>query len=138
MDMDKPSPSHLPVRLKRATAFKSQLGCTFMLAAVLFGMTVFCYFAGKSPGEGQNWVPYVVGAVFGLFALLLLLSFLRQLAAVGIKETIVELSTEPLQPGQTAKICVIQPGPAKLRSLRANLLCFDTRRLTARNSGAST
>jgi hypothetical protein len=122
------------VRLKRQTPFKSQLGCTFLLALLLLGVAVFCYFAGQGPGRGERWVPYAVGGVFGFFGLLLLWSFLRQLAAVGLKETIVELSTEPLQPGQTATICVIQPGRAKLKSLRANLVCFETRRFTVRNS----
>src|SRR6187431_1521187 len=107
-----PLPSYLPVRLKRETPFTSQLGCTAMLAVLLLGVAVFCYFAGQGSGKGEKWVPYAVGGGFGFFGLLLLFSFIRQLDAVGLKETIVEISTEPLQPGQTAKICMIQPGPA--------------------------
>lgn len=129
-----PLPSYLPVRLKRESPFKLQLGCTAALAVVLLGMGAFGYFAGKSPPEKDSWVAYVVGGAFGCFGLLLVWSFIRQLAAVGIRETMVELSTEPLQPGQGARICVIQPGPAKLKSLRANLLCFEERRYTTRNS----
>jgi hypothetical protein len=126
------------VRLKRQTPFTSQLGCTFLLALLLLGVATFCYFAGQGPGRGERWVPYAVGGGFGFFGLLLLWSFIRQLAAVGLKETIVELSTEPLQPGQTAKICVIQPGGAKLKSLRANLVCFESRRFIVRNSKTNT
>jgi hypothetical protein len=127
-------PSFLPVRLKRETPFRSQLGCTAALAVVLLGMGAFGYFAGKWPPEKHSWVAYLVGGAFGFFGLLLLWSFIRQLAAAGIRETMVELSTEPLQPGQGASICVIQPGPAKLKSLRANLLCFEERRFTVRNT----
>jgi hypothetical protein len=129
--------SYLPVRLKRETPFKSQLGCTAALAVVLLGMAAFGYYAGKSPPEKNSWVAYVVGGAFGFFGLLLVWSFIRQLAAAGMQETMVELSTEPLQPGQSASICLIQPGPAKLESLRANLLCFEERRFTVRNSKTS-
>src|SRR6476659_7728963 len=101
-----PLPSYLPVRLKRETPFKSQLGCTALLALVLLGMGTVAYFAGKSPPEQNSWVAYVAGGAFGFFGLLLVWSFIRQLAAVGIAETIVEISTEPLQPGQGASMCV--------------------------------
>jgi hypothetical protein len=138
MTSSPPAPSFLPVRLRRETPFKSQLGCTAALAVVLLGMGAFGYFAGNSPPEKNSWVAYVVAGAFGFFGLFLLWSFIRQLAAAGIRETIVELSTEPLQPGQTAQICLIQPGPAKLKSLRANLLSFETRRFTMRNSETST
>jgi hypothetical protein len=76
----------------------------------------------------------VVSGGFGLFGILVLWSFIRQVAAIGLAETIVEVSTEPLQPGEMFRICVIQPGPAKLKSLRANLVCLEERRHTVRNS----
>jgi hypothetical protein len=119
--------SYLPVRLTRETPFKSQLGCTAGIAAVLLAMATLAWFAAKSEGKGSHWVGYVVCVGFGFFGLLLLFSFVRQLAAAGLKETIVEVSREPLQPGETAKICLIQPGPAKLKSLRANLVCLEAR-----------
>lgn len=126
-------PSFLPIRLKRETPFKSQLGCTFAITLVLVGMAAFAWLAGKSPAD-NSWVAYVVSAGFGFFGLLILWSLIRQMAAVRIRESIVELSAEPLQPGQSAKACLIQPGPAKLKSLRANLVCIETRLTTGWNS----
>jgi hypothetical protein len=128
------SPSYLPVRLKRETPFTSQLGCTAMLAVVLLGFGYFCFLAGGNPHEKNSWVAKVVGGGFGFFGVLLAFSFIRQLGAIGLKETIVELSDEPLQPGKPARICVIQPGPAKLKSLRVNILSFEQRRFTVRDS----
>jgi hypothetical protein len=133
MAPETPPPSFLPVRLKRETPFQSQLGCTALIALVLLGVAVFAWFAGKQPGE-NSWVAYMVSAGFGLFGILVVWSFIRQVAAIGLGETIVEISTEPLQPGDTFRICVIQPGPAKLKSLRANLVCMEERRYTVLNS----
>jgi hypothetical protein len=122
-----PLPTFLPVRLQRETPFKSQLGCTGVIALVLLAVAALAWYAAGSEGKGSNWVGYVVGVGFGFFGLLVLWSFIRQLGAAGLKETVVEISREPLQPGETAKICLIQPGPARLKSLRANLLCFEER-----------
>lgn len=125
--------SFLPVRLKRETPFKSQLGCTGVIALVMCGVAVFAWFAGRQPGE-NSWVAYVVSAGFGLFGVLVVWSFIRQVAAIGLAETIVEISTEPLQPGEAFRVCVIQTGPAKLNSLRANLVCMEERTHNVRNS----
>lgn len=131
--MDTPPPSFLPVRLKRETPFSSQLGCTGIIAIVLLAVATLAWFAGKSPGD-NSWVAYVISVGFGVFGVLVAWAFIRQLAAIGLKETIVELSTEPLQPGESAKLCVIQPGPAKLKSLRANLVCLERRTRMVKNA----
>lgn len=135
--MDTLSPSYLPVRLKRETPFKKQLGCTGVIAVILAGVATLGFFMAKSP-EDNSWIGYVVCAVFGFFALLLVWSFFGQLAAIGLKETIVEISADPLQPGESAKICLIQPGPAKLKSLRVNLICMEERRRKVWNSSLKT
>lgn len=132
-----PPPAYLPVRLKRETPFTSQLGCTALLAVVLLGFGYFCWLAGSNPEEKNNWVAKVVGSGFGFFGVLLVFSFIRQVGAIGLKETIIELSEEPLQPGKPAKICVIQPGPAKLKSLRVNILSFEQRHFTVPDSESS-
>jgi hypothetical protein len=77
-----------------------------------------------SPGKNQ-WAAWAVGGPFGLFGLLCLVSYVRQLLASGIPETIVELSVEPLKPGHKAQICLLQRGPTKLKSLSAQLLCLQ-------------
>ena len=65
------TPSILPVRLTRETPFHSQMGCTLLLAVLLLVFAAFAFVAGKDPGKNQ-WVPWVVGAMFALFGLLLL------------------------------------------------------------------
>jgi hypothetical protein len=118
------TPPHLPVRLKRETDLKSQLGCTAALSVLLLTVATFACWAGTSPGKNQ-WAAWAVGGAFGFFGLLCLLSYVRQRLASGIPETIVELSVEPLKPGHKAKLCLIQRGPAKLKSLSAQLLCLQ-------------
>lgn len=128
-------PSILPVRLKRETEFKSQLGCTAMISALLLAVAAFAWFAGKQPGD-NSWVAYVVGGAFGFFGLLCLWSLIRQLFASGIPVTVVEVSEEPLQPGENLKVGVIQCGPAKLKLLRANLVCLQRTTTHLRNASA--
>jgi hypothetical protein len=118
------TPLHLPVRLKRETDLNSQLGCTAALSVLLLTVATFACWAGTSPGKNQ-WVAWAVGGAFGLFGLLCLLSYVRQRLASGIPETIVELSVEPLKPGHKAQLCLLQRGPAKLKSLSAQLLCLQ-------------
>jgi hypothetical protein len=118
------TPHHLPVRLKRESDLNSQLGCTAALSVLLITVATFACWAGTSPGKNQ-WAAWAVGGAFGFFGLLCLISYLRQRLASGIPVTIVELSVEPLKPGHTAKLCLIQRGPAKLKSLSAQLLCLQ-------------
>ena len=120
-------PQVLKFRLTRATPFSAELGCTFLIFLVLAAVAALGIAAGRSdPGSENNWVAYVVGGGFGFFALLVLWSWIRQMATRGIKETIVELSVRPLHIGQSATIALVQQGPATLSSLRANLICVET------------
>jgi hypothetical protein len=125
--------SHVPQvlkhRLTRETPFASQLGCTFLIALILGAVAALGIAAGitSADDEGKNnWVPYVVGGGFGFFGLLVLWSGIRQLATRGIKETIVEVSASALKLGQSAKVALVQQGPASIGSLRANIICVET------------
>lgn len=129
------TPAILPVRLTRETPFRSQMGCTLFLAVLLMAFAAFAFVAGKDPGKNQ-WVPWVVGAMFALFGLLLLSAFVRQWAARNVGETVVEVSTDPLEPGKSPTFCLIQPGPAKLKSLRASLVCIEVTRVPLPNAQA--
>jgi len=95
---------------------------------ILLAFATFAFVAGKDPGKNQ-WAAWVIGAVFALFGLLLLSAFVRQRAALNIGETLVELSSEWLEPGKPWAFCLIRSGPAKLRSLRANLVCIEVTRV---------
>lgn len=122
------TPLILPVRLTRETPFRFQLSCTLFLAVLLLAVAAFAFAAAYHPGKNQ-WVAWVVGAMFALFGLLLLSAFVRQRAALNIGETLVEISAEWLEPGKPWTFCVIQPGAAKLKSLRANLVCIEITRV---------
>lgn len=122
-------PQVLKCRLKRGTPFASQLGCTFLIALILGAVAALGIAAGITSADDKgknNWVPYVVGGGFGFFGLLVLWSGIRQLATRGIKETIVEVSASALQLGQSAKVALVQQGPATISSLRANIICVET------------
>lgn len=135
--------SHVPQvlkhRLTRETPFASQLGCTFLIALILGAVSALGVAAGITSEDDKgenNWVPYVVGGGFGFFGLLVLWSGIRQLATRGIKETIVEVSASALHLGQSAKVALVQQGPATVSSLRANIICVETtsRMVTATDS----
>lgn len=117
-------PSMLPVRLKRETDLKSQLGCTAWITVLLLAVAAFAWWAGLG-SEKNRWVAFAVGGAFGFLGLLCLVSLIRQLLASGIPETIVELSTEPLEPGYKSQICLLQRGPARIKSLSAKLVCLQ-------------
>lgn len=120
-------PRVLKCRLKRATPFSAELGCTFLIFLVMAAVAALGMVAGRSePGSRNNWVAYVVGGAFGFVALLVLWSWIRQMSTRGIQETIVELSERPLHIGRSATIALVQQGPATLSSLRANLICVET------------
>lgn len=127
--------SRLPVRLVREMPFRSQLGCTASLALILFAVATIALIAGREPGR-DSWVATVVGGAFALFGLLLLGSLIRQWAASGIPETIVECSTQPLPPGGLSHFSFTQQGPANLRSLQAKLVCIEETRVLLPNAGA--
>lgn len=123
----------LQVRLVRETPYRTQLGCTFVIAIILGLVAALGFAAGRSESESKNnWVAYVVGSGFGLFAILVLWAWIRQMACRGIAETIVELSERRLGLGRPAVVALVQRGPARLTSLRANLLCVETSRRTLR------
>lgn len=121
-------PQVLKCRLTRETPFTSQLGCTFLIALILGAVAALGIAAGISSEDekGNTWAPYAVGGGFGFFGLLVLWSGIRQLATCGIKETIVEVSADALPLGQSAKVVILQQGPATISSLRANILCVET------------
>jgi hypothetical protein len=75
---------------------------------------------------GGGWMGVVVIVIFGGVGLLMLLMFVHQSIARRVPETIVEITPQPAVTGDRATIRITQPGPVKLRSLRANLLWTES------------
>lgn len=73
------------------------------------------------PSHGNNaWVPAVVGWAFLSTGLLMLLAVAYNLAATSSPETILDVSSTPIARGDTLTVHLSQPGPVRLKSLRAN------------------
>lgn len=116
-------PAHLPVRLERDTPAGVQAGCTLILGLIVSAIgavPILMTIRHDEPGERGFF--YVFGGVFLLVGVLLLYSGAVQMFARATPETIVELGDRTLRRGQTMKICLQQPGPASMKSLRANLV----------------
>lgn len=116
-------PQLLPIRLSRSTPL---LGCSFLIGALLTGLATLAWIFGHKMTEEKNgWLIYVFCGGFGFFGLLVLWAWFRQVLMLHVPVPIVEISHQPFRVGGTAKIALIQRGPAKLKSLRANLICLE-------------
>lgn len=117
----------LAVRLERETSQASQRGCALLLGLLLFtlGAGIVWAMTHERPDAKNNWVGYVVGFGFGGFGALLLVFYVHQLLASRVQETIVEMDSDHVTPGEPSKICFRQEGPVSLHSLRANVICME-------------
>lgn len=122
-------------RMARSSPWRAQAGCALGIGAVLglIGGTI----VALSLHHDDHGLPLIVGCGFSLVAVVLLFSGIHQLiASSGIKETILELEDLPVQRGQTRNAIVIQEGPIRLQSLRANVICMEeTRKEVQRKEG---
>jgi hypothetical protein len=122
----KPASEHeLPFRLERETPWGLQIGCALSIGVflLLFGGTI----AYLDWTRGDHGVPLFVGGGFAFVGLLVAGSGYHQVRARRrTPETILEIDARPLTRGKTVRLLVIQPGPAKLQSLRVNIVCMST------------
>jgi hypothetical protein len=95
--------------LRRAAA-------SFFCALCLGGMAAFFWY-------GDTGLFHYLAVLPALFALLLVYNGFHALLASSTPPTTVELPPHPLKIGRSVKVIVRQFGPAKLSSLRANLVC---------------
>ncbi len=115
----------LPVKLETAITSGGRLVATWLLGIFMSSVTAALILFVVREWNEQRWTAIglaAAAAVFGLLALLLLWSALQQSLSSTISVTSVEVSKQPVAPGDTVTLCVHQPGPVHLNSLRANLV----------------
>jgi hypothetical protein len=118
---DDPNELTLAVRLLSPMTRSGRLVGTYVLGAVFSALTyVTVVFENPEGIPRFMWIG-VIG-VFGLLAALLVWSALMQTLSLTVPETILEVAKEVVEPGETIRVCVKQPGPVHLVSLRANLV----------------
>ncbi|CAN5692792.1 hypothetical protein BH09VER1_BH09VER1_04240 [soil metagenome] len=94
---------------RRAAA---SLACGLIIA----GLAALFFASGVPP---FNWLSIVPG----LLALLLFYNSLHSLLASQTPPTTLKLDLKSLRPSQSTDVIIRQPGPVRLHSLRANLIC---------------
>ncbi len=128
----------LKVRLQSTMSRGGRLAGAWIFGLILCGVT-YAISRALMGGEGLDVVSYAVlgfaAVVMGLLSLLLLWSAIHQTLAFAIPTTIIEVEREPIEPGASIMICVKQPGPTYLTSLRANLVCMQRKEKKVRHAG---
>ena len=124
------------VRLERETPARGQAGCAFGIGAFLtaFGAIIVLFMRGPGKGRG-DWLVYVVGGGFALVGAVMVVLALKMVLATRTPETIVEVDGHPVSSGGSLTVRLTQPGPVRLESLRANLVCEQTTELEVGRSG---
>lgn len=118
-------PSLLPVRLPHR---RPGLVVPLLFGIALGGVAYGAWEAWSAfQGESIMWVFLTVAVLCGLFSTLLLWSGFYQCLLRRTPITVLEISKQPFRIGQTGQIAIIQPGPARLRYLRVDLICLARR-----------
>jgi hypothetical protein len=119
---------YLPVRLKPGTprgAETAAIGCFSIFWNTIVGVFVFNIFKSANL-HGLSWFPMLFMVPFVLVGLGTLFVFLRALIRnMTVPETCVEISTEPLCPGETAKVRIMQAGRLSLANITVELVCEE-------------
>lgn len=125
--LGEPSPT-LAVRLSPRQARGERLVGTCLIAVFLIAVVAVVAYAYYQLPDSENDSRLVAIAwlaplgIVALLAILLLWSAIRQGLALTVPMTIVEVDKQPISPGDSLVICVKQPGPLHLKSLRLNLI----------------
>jgi hypothetical protein len=90
---------------------------SLVIAMILFGMAALFYFAG------EGGVFTYVAALPALFGVLLVYGFVHSLLASKTPPTTILVPEQSLKRGVEFPLTVRQYGPARLESLRVNLIC---------------
>lgn len=109
-------------RVPREQPWKAEVGCSLVAALILTavgGLTA--YMEHLHPSTGRNpWVALVVGWSFLCLGLLMLVAVVYNALATMNPETIIAVDKNPIARGETLTIHLQQPGPVRLKSLRAD------------------
>ena len=131
------------VPLTRDMARTTAVGCTALLglAPGLVGAAIL--FVSHRYYAGWDWEhdagSLVIGAVFVLVGAAMLMLAVQQAFAIHAPETIVAIRPQVLVPGASAELRMVQPGPIRLRSLHARLVCdISARQASATSAGSYT
>jgi hypothetical protein len=101
------------------------MGCALVIGvfmAALGSLIVHMQRTHPEPDPKDEWGIYVTGYVFAGVGVLLTLAGFQQLLALRTPETIVMVEGDVLTCGVPTLVRIIQPGPVRLYSIRANLV----------------
>lgn len=120
-------------RLTRREPWKTQIGCSFVVALIVAAPGLFIgYMTYVHDHSDKRNALLIFAGVWLVVAVLVLLSGIHQLFASRSPETIVEIEPSELVPGASVRIRLTQPGPLRLLSLHANLAGEETQYYYAR------
>ena len=105
----------LAVRLHPEMIGAKAAGC-LAAAAIVFAAAAVVVFVTVAPG-----VALVLAAIDGF----IIFHLIRTIRGIGIAEPIVEIDREPLNPGDSARVFVRQPGPARFAEFKVSLVCEE-------------
>lgn len=130
------------VPLTRDTPWTRQIGCGALIALLLGGIgAAFLYATHHYYGQwdwDHDGLVIIFGIAFGGVGALMALATLHQALAVRTPLTQAAICPGELVRAGTAQLRLRQPGPARLRSLHARLICeVRTRRESETTPGKS-
>jgi hypothetical protein len=111
------SGTHLRYALRRATSRAAQIAGTLVIAA-LAGAPAAVLLTRGEPSP----LFYVMAGLFGVVAVLLLVSAVRQVLALRTRQTVVESDSDAFERGAQVDLYFRQPGPASFESFRVRLI----------------
>lgn len=107
------------------------MGCGLLMSLILGGVGGFILYMEHvhPPSSDQNsaWVTPIVGGGFFLVGVLLLFSVVYGFLASRSPETVVAIDKNELRRGDGVTVHILQPGPIRLKSLRADLFGEELR-----------
>jgi hypothetical protein len=118
-------------RLVRELPWKTEIGCGLLLPLIVGGVGGFILYMEHvhPPATDQNnaWVAPIVGWGFLLAGLLILFGAVYGSLASRSPETVVAIDKNELRRGDRVTVHILQPGPMRLKSLRADLFGEELR-----------